>query len=124
MPPTNARSDESRCTSNGRSPAGTADAKVGAFGDAWRQVTHPLDLNRRVYGMATLGEICEIYPTRGDREEYLGRLQGSIDDFVSRPSTADTEKHPRGLRKLHACVSDLLISANGWPDKSCSGDGG
>jgi len=83
-----------------------------------------VDLHRRVYGMATLGEICEIYPTSKDREEYLDGLQSRIDDLASGPFTADTEKHFRGLSELHACVSMLPTLANGWSDDSCPDNGG
>ena len=45
-----------------------------------------------------------------------------INALVSGPSTAENEKHLKGLTELPECVSDLLVSANGWPDKSCVGD--
>ena len=86
---------------------------MGAFGDARRQVTLPpnkiarepvavkwvrhasttskkkqgdlprLDLDRQVYGHATLGEICYLHPTRDDRDKYLSRLQRQIDDLAA-----------------------------------------
>ena len=83
-----------------------------------------MDLDRQVYGYATLGEICYRHPTRDDRDKCLSRLQRQINNLAAGPPTADSEKDLKGLIELHECVSLLPTSSMGWSDKSYPNIGG